>query len=84
MPLEDVLAELRSLQAKMGFYTSQEGRSPATQKKGVKLSFRSAPDKRGEDGALTYTEIEKLEKLLRMLLARWMIHFCFIFFFLYN
>ena len=41
---------------------------------GVKLSFRSDLDKRGEDGALTYAEIEKLEKLLRMLVARWMIH----------
>ena len=51
---------------------------------GVTLSFRSDPDKRGEDGALTYAEIEKLEKLLRMLLARWMIHFCFIFLFFYN
>ena len=37
---------------------------------GVTLSFRSDLDKRGEDDTLTFEEIEELEKLLRMLVAR--------------
>ena len=78
MPLEDVLAELRSLQAKMGLYMSQEGRSEKnTTEIGVKLSFRSDLDKRGKDDTLTFEEIEELEKLLRMLVARWIINLCF-------